>query len=96
MDIKREIVKIIKNRLKLPHYKVFLFGSRVTGKASDRSDYDVGIEAKEEIPVSCFFDIKDDIHNLPVLQKIEVVDFRKVGDEFKEVALRHLEVLYEK
>ena len=96
MDIKKEIVKIIRNRLELPRYKVFLFGSRATAEAGERSDYDIGIEAEEEIPVDVLIDIKDDIDNLPVMQKIEVVDFKKVGQDFKEVALRNVEVLYEK
>ncbi len=96
MNIKKEIVKIIKNRLKLPHYKIFLFGSRVTGEANERSDYDVGIAAQEQIPVSDLFGIQDDLENLRVMQKIEVVDFNKVGEDFKKVALAKVEVLYER
>ena len=58
MDTKREIAKIVRDRVKLPHYKVFLFGSRVKGDADARSDFGIGIEAPEEIPLEAMTEIK--------------------------------------
>lgn len=95
-ELKKEIVKAFEKHLKTPHYKVFFFGSRVNGKADERSDIDIGIEAGEEIPVSAFFDIKEDLDNLPILQKIDLVDFAKVSAGFKKVALENTEVIYER
>ena len=94
--LKDKIVSIINERLKLPHYKIFLFGSRVKGEATERSDIDIGIEALEEIPGNIMTEIRWDLDDLPILNKIDVVDFKNVSDDFKEVALQDIEVIYEK
>lgn len=93
-ELKREILKIVGKRLDLAKYRVFFFGSRVAGKGTSRSDIDVGIEGPEAIPPAVWLEIQDEIENLPTLYKIEVVDFKHVAPIFKEVALRHIEVIH--
>lgn len=93
--IKEQIIEIIKKWLKLPHYRVFYFGSRVAGKGGERSDIDIGIEAPEPIPGGAMTQIRWELDELPILQKIDVVDFKTVSKEFKEVALQNIEVIYE-
>jgi len=39
--LKKEILEIIGKHLDLNKYKIFFFGSRVTGKGNDRSDIDI-------------------------------------------------------
>ena len=56
-ELKTKIIEIIKGKLPLPHYRVFFFGSRVNGKASDRSDYDLGIEAAVKITPGILMDM---------------------------------------
>ena len=58
MEIKEKIAEIIIGKLTLSHYKVFLFGSRVNGKANTRSDIDIGIEASEQIPLNIMTELK--------------------------------------
>ena len=94
--LKEEIIKIMTKWLKLPHYKVFYFGSRIAGGADERSDIDIGIEAPEPIPGEVMVEIKDELNNLPIIQKIDVVDFKMVSEDFKEIALQNIEVIYEK
>lgn len=94
-ETKQQIVAIVKKRLKLPHYKVFIFGSRVNGQATEKSDLDVGIDAGEQISAEAILNIQADVTDLPVMQKVEVVDFFNVSDDFKQVALQHVEVIYE-
>ncbi|MCX5751164.1 MAG: nucleotidyltransferase domain-containing protein [Candidatus Saganbacteria bacterium] len=94
-EIKQKIVEIIKLKITGPRYKIFLFGSRTNGKATNRSDIDVGIDAKDSLPWSLLADIKEDLANIPILQKIDVVDFNNVADDFKGIALKDTEVLYE-
>lgn len=92
---KEKIKRIVKSNLKIPHYKVFIFGSRANGKATNRSDYDIGIEAEEKISALTLGQIGEELNNLPILQKIDVVDFSTVGKEFKNIALQKIEVVYE-
>lgn len=89
--LKKEILEIVIKYLNLNKYKVFFFGSRVSGKNDEYSDIDVGIEGPEEIPTRVIYQIKEDIEDLPILYKIEVVDFYNVSSKFKKVASQHLE-----
>ncbi|MBI4972669.1 MAG: nucleotidyltransferase domain-containing protein [Candidatus Omnitrophica bacterium] len=91
--LKRDVLEIVGRHLDLNSCSVFFFGSRVAGKGDERSDIDVGIEGQEAIAYQIMAHIRDDIENLPILYKIEVVDFKKVSKDFKEVALQHTEAI---
>ncbi len=92
-QLKKEILNTISKYLDTSKYRVFFFGSRVSGTNNQYSDIDVGIEGHNEIPREIMSKIKEDIENLPILYKIEVVDFKKVSSDFREVALSHYEYL---
>ncbi len=83
--LKKDILGIIGKYLDILEYKVFFFGSRVIGSGSERSDIDVGIEGSKEISYEIMAKIKDEIDNLPILYKIEIVDFTKVSPDFYKV-----------
>ena len=91
--VKNEVLKIISKYLDLQKYKVFFFGSRINGYSHERSDIDLGIEGPEAIPFLVLGKIKGEIEDLPILYKIEVVDFKNVSDKFKRVALEHAETI---
>ena len=95
-EIKEQLVKIIKAEINLPHYKVFIFGSRTNGQAGERSDIDIGIEAESKIPAKMLESVKEALETIPTLKKFDVVDFKDVSPEFKEVALQKIEVLYDR
>lgn len=94
VELKERITKIIKSQLTLEGVKVFIFGGSLKDKNPMR-DIDIGIMAKGRIEASVFFKTKDELDNLPIFQKIELVDFNEVSDDFKEVALQNIEMLYE-
>lgn len=81
-----EIPAIIGRHVDAAQYRVFLFGSRATGRARAHSDIDVGIEGPAPIPWETLSRIKGDIEELPTLYTIEVVDFQRVSSGFKRVA----------
>lgn len=91
--LKKEILDIVGKYLDLNKYKLFFFGSRVSGKGDERSDVDVGIEGPERIPSAAFLDIQEEVENLPTLYKVEIVDFSRVDERFKKVAKEHIEVI---
>lgn len=91
--LKKEILDITGKYLDLNRYKVFFFGSRITGKADERSDIDIGIDGAESVPPEIFSQIEEEIDQLPILYKIEIVDFRRVTIKFREVALQKIETL---
>ena len=89
----RELLRIIGTYLDLSAYKIFFFGSRVTGRGTERSDIDLGIEGPMPIPHETLQGIEQEIDALPTLYKIEVVDFRRVPEKFAAVARRAVEYL---
>ena len=93
--LKKEIIAILKCYIDLAQYQVFFFGSRVTGKGTDRSDIDVGIEGPP-IPPQVWFDIREAFENFPALYKVEIVDFNHVSPQFRDVALQHIEEITNK
>ena len=92
-DVLKLIKQVLSKYLDLKKYKVFLFGSRATGSATKRSDFDIGIIGEESIPAKTFIEIQEELDNLPIFQEIELVDFSKVPDRFKSIALRNVKEL---
>ncbi len=90
-ELKREILEIAGRHLDLKKYRLFFFGSRVTNKGSDRSDIDIGIEGPQPVPASVVVRLKEEIEKLPILYKIDIVDFAAASEKFKEVAKQYLE-----
>ncbi len=80
---------------RLHGYRVFLFGSRATGTARPRSDFDVGVDGESPLPLEDFYAIEDLFESLPTLYRIDWVDFGRVSPEFKARATKRIEVLYD-
>ena len=89
--LKKEILHALGRHLDLAKYQVFFFGSRVTGKGTDRSDIDVGIAGQEPIPAGVWLEIQEEIEDIPTLYKIDIVDFAHVPKKFRDVALEKVE-----
>lgn len=94
--LKKEILQIASRHLDLEDYHLFFFGSRVNGKGDERSDIDVGLEGKNEVPIEVMGRINEELSRLPILYKIELVDFKKVPPDFRKVALQAVEPIARK
>lgn len=84
--VARHAAAIVRRHLPDPAYRIFLFGSRASGTAHDRSDIDIGIEGPTPVPRATLVAIEDEIDEAPTLYTIEIVDFARVSDSFKRVA----------
>lgn len=91
--IREEILAVISKYLDVKQYKIFFFGSRVSGASHERSDIDVGIEGLKPIPLTVMSDIEEEIEKIPTLYKIDIVDFGRVGGKFKSIAKEKIELL---
>lgn len=89
-NTKKTLAKIVFRHIKPGDAKVFIFGSRATGKNRKYSDVDLGILSKFEIPVTTKFDLEEDFDQSNLPYRVDVVDFSKVSDNFKEVAMRNI------
>lgn len=92
-QLKREILEIVGKYVDLQTHRVFFFGSRVSGKNTDRSDIDVGIEGSRPIDLHTLSTIKDDIEHIPTLYTIDIVDLAGTTEKFRAVAKQHIELI---
>ncbi len=77
--------------LDLSKYNLFFFGSRVFGRGTDRSDIDIGIQGQNPISTETLQAIEEEIETIPTLYKIDVVDFARVPERFRNIALERVE-----
>ena len=89
LSIVREIVQ---KHIDPRETTVFLFGSRAAGKASPHSDIDVGLYEKSPLSALVLSDIAEELEESIVPYKVDVVDFSKVDDNFKKIALKDIEI----
>ena len=82
----RFAASVVRRHLPHPAYRVFLFGSRAAGSARDRSDIDIGIEGHGPVPRDALAAIEEELEGAPTLYTIDVVDFARVSESFRQVA----------
>ena len=85
---KKQIKAAVKKHLPNPNYQIFLFGSRASAQNQRWSDLDIGILGKEKVPGHTLVRIEEELENSRISFKVDVVDFRTVSDQFRNLALR--------
>jgi predicted nucleotidyltransferase len=74
--------------------RLFVFGSRADGTARERSDIDIGIECPSgKMDYRLVMALQEFAEKYPTLYKVDIVDFATVSDQFREVAMQHVEYL---
>ncbi|MBI5619501.1 nucleotidyltransferase domain-containing protein [Candidatus Gottesmanbacteria bacterium] len=92
-DAMDTIRTIIRARLPDPSYRVFVFGSRVTGTARKFSDVDVGILGNKTLPGHVVECIKEDLENSNIPYIVDVVDFTTAAPSFRNLAMKNIRYL---
>ena len=82
--LRKMIIEVIGKHLDISKYDIFFFGSRVEGTSDERSDIDVGIEGDKPVPADAMQNILEDMEELPILYRIDVVDWKKFPDTSKK------------
>jgi predicted nucleotidyltransferase len=97
MDRRKQIIQwlkeIIDENLCGLSYKAFIFGSQANKTILKRSDIDVGIIADDNLTDYKLSKINEAIEKLPMLYKIDLINFRDVDPKFKSVAMENIEWL---
>lgn len=77
------IAMILKSRL--PQASVYVFGSRVTGKAKRFSDLDLAIDTGHKIDFKILEDLREafSASDLPI--RVDVVDYQGVSQAFRDI-----------
>ncbi|MCL4377989.1 MAG: nucleotidyltransferase domain-containing protein [Actinobacteria bacterium] len=91
--VEREIKEIIFHHIDPEKYKIFIFGSRVSGKSGKYSDYDIGILGKHSLSLSTIGFIKEEMDESNIPFQVDIVDFTTVSSNFKKIALSKIREL---
>lgn len=95
-SIKAQLIETVARHLGNRHYRLWLFGSRAQGRATARSDYDLGIMAEQPLDLVTLARIRADLEELPILQQVDLVDLTTAPAEFVQQALQRGELLDER
>ncbi len=80
-----EIVRDVLRRTAPLGSRVFVFGSRATGKARRTSDLDLAIDAGREITFSELARMSDEFDEAPVPWSIDIIDLRGITPHFRSI-----------
>ena len=94
-ELRQRLLNIVAQRLAGRHYRLYLFGSRARGTATVRSDYDLGVQTEAPLDLATLAHIRGDLEELPILQRVEFVDFSSATPDFMRRALQNSELLDE-
>lgn len=89
---KKILLDIFNNTISIP-INILAFGSRVNGDSINGSDLDLVIKAEQEIDIDELISVKENLteSNIPFL--VDVLDWNRIPDYFKENILKNYEVL---
>jgi uncharacterized protein len=79
---KRILLEIISNRL--PHCKIYLFGSRARERHSSGSDIDLALDNGKKIDFDIIVKLKIDIDNSIIPLGVDLVDLNNASEKLRE------------
>lgn len=83
LAIARQVAGIVRQVLDDPAYRVYLFGSWVSGEAAARSDVDIGIEGPTPVSPVAMAKIREACDSLSTLRTVDIVDLGGVAPGFR-------------
>lgn len=96
MEVKEQIRRQLRRMAPLLRgHRVYLFGSRIQGRARPRSDFDIGVFGDEPLPLRDFYAVEEALDEIPTLYRIDWVDLNRAPSQFRERAMQATEILYE-
>ena len=82
-----EVAAVLRRRLPSAGWHAWLFGSRATGRATQRSDWDIGILGPAPLRGAVLEAVREELETLRTLDTFDVVDLARVPERFRRVAL---------
>ena len=88
-ELKSQIMGVIGKHLEMDRCMVVLFGSEALGKATKRSDIDIGVDCVEPISDSIFLEMERALNEeVDTLKKIDLVELSGLDEDFLLFALK--------
>lgn len=77
----------------VPEHEVWAFGSRVNQKPKKHSDMDLVIRSTTPLPTSTLAHLRDAFSESNLPFKVDVVDWSRIGKEFRKIIEEKFEVV---
>lgn len=91
IDLRPDHLELLRTILQqhVPECTVWLFGSRVSGKAKPMSDIDLALDAGKSLDLKILGNIRDafDASSLPM--KVDIVDLQSIDGGFRNIIEAH-------
>jgi len=86
IDLEKEHLAEVQSILRsyVPDSKVYVFGSRATGKAGRFSDLDLVVEGKTELGLLAMAELKDAFRESNLPFRVDVLDWLSISDAFRK------------
>ncbi len=81
--------QIVRKYLPDESYKTFIFGSHASGKNRKFSDIDLGIVGPIPLTPKEYISITNDLEESDLPYRVDLIDFTKVSDKFRQVSLNN-------
>lgn len=85
-SLKEKIVSFLKDE----NVKIILFGSRARKENNNFSDVDIGIIPYGKVDKSKITLLKEEMENLNIPYRVEIVDFSETSENFKKEAMKDI------
>lgn len=87
LDISSDALAIVLDILEqhVPHCTVWVFGSRVTGKARPCSDLDLVIVDSEPLSLAILADLSEAFDESDLPFKVDIVDWARTNEAFRAI-----------
>ncbi|MDD5056246.1 MAG: nucleotidyltransferase domain-containing protein [Sideroxydans sp.] len=90
-----EMVRDILMRV-IPEREVWVFGSRVQGKANPYSDLDLAVIGEQPLPLASRAELADAFDQSDLTIKVDVVDWAAASESFRQIIASQKVLLKEK
>jgi len=96
LDIRPDHLKIVEEILEkhLSDREVWAFGSRVNGTAKETSDLDLVVIGETPLDFQRLGSLRDDFSESNLPYKVDVVDWAKIGETFREIIRKNEIVIF--
>jgi len=85
---RKQVKETVRKYLPAADFKIFIFGSRALDLHRPFSDVDLGILGPKMIPGNILIRIEEELENSRIPYEIDVVDLKRVSNQFRSLALK--------
>jgi len=89
-----KIIDIFKESINIP-FRVYIFGSFATGKATYFSDIDIALETEETLNEKDIIRLRKKLNDIPTLRKIDFIYLNKASTNIRETVKEEGVLIYE-